>query len=228
MATNADAFVVERVNIQKAVFDGGRMSCWSPASADQGAVLTKRFDFPEPVLAAYVRLSADVGLSVWNYGWAYGEGSLHASKDGQSWERILDAPTPTGVEAEAFYDYDELLPASVLGTKTLWLQARLKSVGLSDKVQFLRHSAENASQCFTLKARWSGPKFTGVQVTGDGRMRLRLVGPKAGEVEIQTSTNLSRWWTLHISTNWQGALEFDDSITQGSQHLFYRAVLRAR
>jgi len=136
-AANADAHVASQVHVEKSSSFLGR--AYTPTEFSPGVShLTYKFVFDAPVARARLRACFDVGT----YSYftieegivrSYGFGSLWASTNGQDWQLLLDAfappgdspfPNPTLVLAN--YTYDRVLPDSLMGASTIWVQARLQ------------------------------------------------------------------------------------------------------
>jgi hypothetical protein len=222
----ADSNIVEKVNVKKCA-DGDTWR-WQPEVAGQDARITMRYDFPKPVQAAYLQVNANDALSVWNSGWAHGSASLWVSTNGIAWTRILDGPTPVG--QSAFYSYNGFLPESVLGASSLWLEARMRSEGVSDMAQFLRHSTGNPNNCFRLAVRYQAAlppiKFRSFSLTRDNARHIILDGVKGMNHRLEVSTNLLQWSPMITLPCSHGFIDFLDQqpITPG-ETVFYRAVI---
>ena len=103
------------------------------------ARVTYKYSFKGTTKRAWL----DAILWSYNFGEArFGKGSIWASKDGEKWIQIIDAPTPDGKDAP--YHVREHLPQAVLGGQELWIQTRMQTEGLNILSQF----SDRASRCF--------------------------------------------------------------------------------
>ncbi len=130
-APTADTYVVSQLNVQK--LDEGVVGFYAPIAVNTPALLTYQFSFSN----AITRANLFAHMSSYNFGEGIqGYGSLWASKDGASWQLLLDAPTPTGIDAGYFYNTD--LPIEVLGDTNIFIQARMQASGSEVMSQFSR------------------------------------------------------------------------------------------
>lgn len=129
-SANADEYIVASSNIQKR-FEGGNVRYFYPIQNNQEASITYRFNFCAPVTNAYLL----AGMYAVNFGSSYGRGSLWGSTNGLSWQQILDMPTPS---FDGGATYNTNLPLSILNSTSIWLQARLFTVGWNITAQWLR------------------------------------------------------------------------------------------
>jgi YD repeat-containing protein len=67
-------------------------------------------------------------------------------------------------------------------------------------------------------------RITSLTITSNTTAVLAGVGPAAGIVFIQTSTNLTRWQTIAILTNITGAFQFPYPISKSESKRFFRAM----
>ena len=109
-------------------------SFWAPVTPGKGDV-TLRFSFANPVISG----SCFAHFYAANFGGASGKASFWGSADGNSWELLMDVPTPSDVIAVG-PDYRSLLPRSLLGSRSLWFQARMESTGNAMWAQFMRNT----------------------------------------------------------------------------------------
>ena len=130
-STNSDAYVVATTNIQKRA-EGGNIRYYHPINNSQDASITYRFDFCTPVTNAY--LYANLYAVKFNAS-QYGRGSLWGSTNGSDWQLILDMPTPS-FDGRAIHTNN--LPSTLTGSRSIWLQARLYTVGWNITAQWLR------------------------------------------------------------------------------------------
>jgi len=100
---------------------------------DVQGLLTLRFDFPKPTASAF--LLAETVAS--NYGprGDYGFCSIWGSKDGTNWQLLQDNPIPGGNPISSDLFYNQLLPASLLGGNSIWLQVRMQEHNAGPDIQ---------------------------------------------------------------------------------------------
>ncbi len=192
-------------------------SYWCPQRIGQEARLTMRFDFPEKTANGFLTAR---GLNIFNdRNGNYGIGSLWASKDAITWVQLIDAPMLNVGKA---YSYDDKLPSSVLGAKTLWLQARLTAFGANIiHAQFLRNDVPG--KCFSLKIGYTREGVFRISRIATNQVNLGFTGRAGSSVTIYTSTNLIDWLPLIGLPNPQGTLEFTDPSVGSFRQRFYRA-----
>jgi len=144
-SSNALDYVFDQQNIAR-VSEGG-ITYWSPAAGGQEARLTQKFVFNRPTASAFLHINY---IYVASFSGA-GSGSLWASKDGNEWTQLVDAPTPSFAAGYGFNDY---LPKNLMGSNEIWIQARLQSSGWNIMAQFLRYDAAwRTDNAFDLKVR---------------------------------------------------------------------------
>jgi hypothetical protein len=147
---NALDHVVAQSNIirtDEGNWPGFDQSYWNPVNSGIEAQLTQEFSFYRPTASVFLRDK----LSMFNFGGGnYGSGSLWASKDGNNWTELMDAPAPSGVTAP--YWYIDNLPASLLGSSEIWIQARMLSFGSPIMAQYGRSSYPSEAPIFDLEA----------------------------------------------------------------------------
>jgi len=132
-STNALNYVTEQVNMQ--MTSEGDITYWNPVNNGAEARLTQKFSFTQPTSSAFLHMNY---IYIANFGGgSYGSGSLWGSKNGSDWLQLVDAPTPSSIAAG--YNYDGMLPESLMGNRDLWIQARLNTSGWNIMAQFLRY-----------------------------------------------------------------------------------------
>jgi hypothetical protein len=126
---NADDYIHSTSNIR--LYTEGTVRVWIPetggatfATTTPGVIVYK-FDFPgETVESAFLRTNNPT------FHWSYSQGHnfFYGSKDGATWEQLLDVPPPAFGSANGGV-YNNFLPASLLGGDALWFKAELYSYG---------------------------------------------------------------------------------------------------
>ena len=149
---NALDYVIEQTNVTRRT-EGGGITYWCPINNNQESRITKKFNFTKNIGEAFLKVDY---IYIANFSATqFGGGSLWASKDGNNWVEILDAPRPQAIASG--YKYSNSIPASLLGTKELWIQVRMKSQGWNIMSQFLRyHQNERTDNSFELKVKALG------------------------------------------------------------------------
>lgn len=146
---NALNHVVEQVNIQRVDegnWPGFDQSYWCPINNGVEARLTQKFTFDRPTASIFLKDS----LGSWNFGNGnYGSGSLWASKNGNDWVFLIDAPTPS---FDFGTNYNSYLPNSLVGASEIWIQARLNTSGWNILAQYDRSADPSAGNRFELSA----------------------------------------------------------------------------
>jgi len=105
---------------------------------------------------------------------------------------LMDAPTPTGIDAG--YSYDQRLPASVLGSSTIWIQARLQTSGWNIMAQFNRKATTDPGHVFRFRAKLLPP--TNLIITTQPTNQAVSVGGNATFSVTATGTApLSYQWS---------------------------------
>lgn len=154
-AANADQYIVGQQNVRKwTEWQNPPETYWGPTASGTPGVLTLKFDFSAPTSQVY--LDANLVSANWNSSQGhYGTASLWASTDGTSWTQILNCPTPGANGSVVQQVYNQNLPASLLGTSTLWLQVQMEDWGNTGAVtdaQFGRSTTANPGNIFELDA----------------------------------------------------------------------------
>ena len=148
---NALDYVVGQVNLQR-TSEGGNpasgVSYWNPIYNGQAASLTLEFTFPRPTASIFLYSH----IATYNFGGGnFGSGSLWGSTNGTAWVSLMNAPTPSGIDAGYFYQTN--LPDSLTGVAEIWIQARLQTSGWNIMAQFSRQdTAANPNNIFELDA----------------------------------------------------------------------------
>ena len=144
--SNALAYVTESPNAARV--SEGAITYWSPIANGIEAKVTKKFTFERPTVAGFLNIDY---IYIANFGSGnFGNASLWASKDGTNWSKLVDAPKSEGIAAG--YGYSSLLPNAVLGSRELWIEARMISQGWNIMAQFLRYDASGrTNSAFELK-----------------------------------------------------------------------------
>jgi serine/threonine protein kinase len=123
----ADRYVVGQRNVRKySEWQNPPITYWGPSDNDAPATLTFRFDFAAP--ASGILLKAQLNSANKNDGSASGSCSLWGSTNGTSWELLLNDPQPFPGHFFQLY-YNQPVPASLLGSASLWLQVRMQETG---------------------------------------------------------------------------------------------------
>ena len=136
----ADSYLHSAVNAIKYAENAGNACYWAPEVPGKEARVTYKYSFKGPTKRAWL----DAILWSYNFGEArFGKGSIWASKDGEKWIQIIDAPTPDGKDAP--YHVREHLPQAVLGGQELWIQTRMQTEGLNILSQFSRYGLRDVS-----------------------------------------------------------------------------------
>ena len=143
----ADSYLHSAVNAVKYAENAGNACYWAPEVPGKEAKVTYKYSFKGTTKRAWL----DAILWSYNFGGGrFGKGSLWASKDGENWIQIIDAPTPGGKDAP--YHIREYLPQAVLGGRELWLQTRMQTEGLNILSQFSRYGLRDVSgKVYSLK-----------------------------------------------------------------------------
>lgn len=117
---NAQDHVVSTANMTR--YDEGLnwASFWAPIQFDQDAILVQRFDFTTRSKAIALKYCVTVGNHA-NQGYAL----VDASADGNTWVTLTELPVGTA----SLVSFNELLPPSLVGTKTLYLRVKLRTQG---------------------------------------------------------------------------------------------------
>jgi hypothetical protein len=157
-STNAEAFIVKRENVRKyREWQEPPVTYWGPIASGKPGILTMKFDFPSGAREMFLkaRLTAFNWRDIYGY---YGSSSLWASKDGTSWQMLLDCPPPlTGDDHIRDLTYNQPLPATFAGAESVWLQARMQEWNEHGRVvgqgQFSRNNPETLEEVFQLRAR---------------------------------------------------------------------------
>jgi hypothetical protein len=134
----ATAYIVEQTNAVR--FDEGSVKYWKPSANNLEARITQRFSFS----AASTQISLKAYLSLYN-----GSATLWGSTDGSNWILIKTAI----VAGDGAYEGN--LPESLIGSSTLWIQARLLSINSTIEAQFLRHDDADPRDVFSLRVSFS-------------------------------------------------------------------------
>ncbi len=150
-ATNADTYTVGQQNVRKFIeWQSPPVTYWGAVASGVPGALTMRFDFAGPTTEVFVKA---VLVSA-NHGYYYGTSSLWASKDGASWQLLLDHPTASGEAAGI--TYAQSVPEALLGSRSFWVQLRLTQwnspPGVSD-AQFGRYDPASSDNVFQINAR---------------------------------------------------------------------------
>jgi alpha-tubulin suppressor-like RCC1 family protein len=147
-STNALTYVTEQQNAARV--SEGNITYWSPINNGVEAKVTQKFTFDRPIVAGF--LNTDY-IYIANFsGSSYGSGSLWGSTNGSDWLKLVDAPRP-GIIA-AGYGFNTNLPSPLLGSRELWIQARMVSQGWNIMAQYLRYDvAYRTNNAFDLKIR---------------------------------------------------------------------------
>jgi hypothetical protein len=172
---NAMEYVVQEQNMQT-VNEGASSSpagvtYMCPIANGTEGILTQEFTFPQPTTAAFLNVNY---IYMANFGGGnYGNGSLWASPDGQNWQQLLNAPTPSDIAAG--YIYDANLPASLLGSTQIWIQVQLETSGEDILAQYLR--SWSSDQGFELDANYATavPESSTVSLFGIGLVILAFL-----------------------------------------------------
>lgn len=163
----ADTYLVGQTNAQK--INEGIVKYYAPIALDTPASLTYHFALANTITnaALYAHIAS------YNFGaGSQGFGSLWASKDGSSWQLLMDAPTPSGIAAGYFYD--QALPGELLGGTDIWIQARIQSSGSDIMSQFSRTDDTVPSEVFQFSAE-TVPEPSTYALLGIGAIGLLMV-----------------------------------------------------
>jgi len=131
---NADLYIVGQQNVRKYMeWQSPPATYWGPSANDVQGFLTLRFDFAKPTASAF--LLAETMAS--NYGprGDYGFCSIWGSKDGTNWQLLQDNPIPSGNPISSDLFYNQLLPGSLLGGNSIWLQVRMQEHNAGPDIQ---------------------------------------------------------------------------------------------
>ena len=189
--------MIEQENISRV--SEGDITYWSPTVSGQPAKITKKFTFDRPIAEAFL----DVDYIYIDSFAGTGRGSLWASKDGINWVLLVDAPTSSFA---AGYGFNNSLPQPLMGSKELWIQARLQSdSGWTIMSQFLRYDTSwRTNNCFDLKIRLTQPSPSFVPNTETGLIFLDSDGDgQTDATELAAGTdpyNPNSRFTLSLST----------------------------
>ena len=144
-AVTADDYVFNTTNIQ--ALDDGQNRYFVPIQNGIEAKITYHFAFTNTVTDAYLYSH----IATYNFGGGnFGAGSLWGSTDNTNWTLLMDAPTPSRIDAGYFYD--QHLPISLLGDDDIYIQARLVANGSRVMAQFSRTDNTVPVQIFQFKA----------------------------------------------------------------------------
>ena len=171
----AMTYVVEQSNMTRT--SEGNITYWNPAANGQEARLTQKFVFAQPTVDAFLNINY---IYIANFGGGtYGSGELLGSKDGTNWIQLVNAPMPSIIAAG--YGWSTNLPAALLGSRELWIQARMVSQGWNIMAQFLRYdSAGRTDNAFDLKVN-----FTSIELP------TLTLQPQSVTADAGSPTNLS-------------------------------------
>jgi len=191
---------VEQTNIER-TDEGDGNTYWNPKTNGTPATLTQKFTFPRPT--AQIFLTAE--LDSFNFGSGeYGSGSLWGSKDGTNWVLLLDAPTPAypGYPYGYGYDYSTNLPASLIGSTNIWIQARLLTTGWNILAQFQRAYSPNPTQntTFTIDVTYAPSQVVFVKAFTVDYQNL-LIGSNYQAQFTQDFVHWSNWGTAFTATS---------------------------
>jgi hypothetical protein len=157
----ADTYLHSKVNAVKYAENAGNACYWAPEVPGKEASVTYKYSFPRKTGQAWLN------AILWSYNFEegrFGKGSLWASKDGENWIQIIDAPTPAGKNGpyhNAPYHVREHLPQAVLGARELWLQARMQTEGLNILSQFSRYGLRDFSgEVYSLRVNLEAEDIT--------------------------------------------------------------------
>lgn len=154
----ADRYLVEAAGMEKwnDPREEPRMSYWGPSTNDAEGRLVYRFRFPGR--ASRITITAD--SQCWDFmkhpgGFGRGVSAIEASRDGSTWVVLRDNITHRNWGAS--WDLDEPLPASLLGTRELWLRLRFLTENTEHDrgytvAQFARAVAGSQNAVFSLTA----------------------------------------------------------------------------
>jgi hypothetical protein len=155
---DADRWLVESSGMRKweEAFMKPALSYWGPAENGTEGRLVYRFDFPATSRKIHLRLVLSCFADIEDANvQGRGAAALEVSGDGISWVTLCDHLTQPRWGADCFLDAD--LPASVLGTTSLWLRMRFLMEGAPAPggyavAQFGRSSAAAAENAFEIEA----------------------------------------------------------------------------
>jgi serine/threonine protein kinase len=154
----ADHHLVEAAGMEKwnDPREEPRVSYWGPSTNDAEGRLVYRFRFPGR--ANRITITAD--SQCWDFmkhpgGFGRGVSAVEASRDGSTWVVLRDNITHRNWGAS--WDLDEPLPASLLGTRELWLRLRFLTENTEHDrgytvAQFARAVAGSQETVFSLAA----------------------------------------------------------------------------
>lgn len=131
---NADLYIVGQQNVRKYMeWQSPPATYWGPSANDVQGLLTLRFDFASPTASAF--LNAETMASNFGSRGDYGFCSIWGSKDGASWQLLQDNPIPSGNPISSDMFYNQLLPTSMLGGSSIWLQVRMTEHNAGPNIQ---------------------------------------------------------------------------------------------
>lgn len=180
--STAEQYVVSKVNIQ-ARSEGSSIKYYCPVNNNQDSSITYRYDFNTPIKSAFLQCN----LYAVNFGSSYGQGSLWGSTNGIDWIQIMDRPTPV-FDGSTGYEAD--LPSTLTGGTSLWLQARMLTVGWNITAQWLR--SQSRPYVFELTACLKKPEISFKRALVAELNNLE----QNQSYTIQSSDNLKTWYSI--------------------------------
>jgi hypothetical protein len=189
----ADTYVVAATNIQK-YNEGNGNTFYRTAANNIQASLTYQFNWCVPTTNVLVQGY----FHIINFGSQYGNGSLWASTNGADWSILLDVPTPPSGAVGPVYS--NTLPSSLTGSTSLWIQARLYSVGWQSAAQWLRdYNNGHPTPTFRVAADLMLPLVTPIKAIVPHFDNLF----SNQQYTIEVSHDMSQWtpWDSFTATN---------------------------
>ena len=214
---NATNYVVEQSNIERSAEGDAShgVSYWHPIQNGVEARLTQKFSFPRQT----DRIRMFAHMASYNFSAStYGSGTVHGSKDGTNWVLLMESPRPAGIDGGAFFNAD--LPASLVGGKEIWIQARMQTEGWAIMAQYLRadtSASPNPINVFDIKVNLK-PELS----IETAAVRLRWFGESNVTYQVQSSVNHADW-SNHVAIVGSG-IETNRLEWVEGERRFYRIV----
>jgi len=128
----------------------------NPGNTPPGVVVFK-FPFSRAVSAAQLRIN--LPTIAWSY--SVGHNYLLASKNGTDWVELMEVPAPTANGTANAGNFNDVLPASVLGGAEIWIRAELYSYGPAapnggtNTAELCRYDESIGNTTFDLQVRFA-------------------------------------------------------------------------
>jgi len=153
-SANADTYIVGQQNVTKVTeWQTPPYTYWGPTANDVQGLLTMRFDFLAPTTEIHLNAKITSFNTTGTSGFGYGSSSLWGSRDGSSWQLLLDNPTPPNGTFGSELTYNQDVPSSLIGSSSFWLQVQMQQTGASGiakDAQFCRTDSSTPGNIFQL------------------------------------------------------------------------------